>query len=79
MNQFNYFISYSKINFARLLSDNTEIIKEVYQKIIESSDSDANEENETFESISPTMAISSLDIRKFLVSQNAYTNKTEKK
>ena len=57
------------------LLDNSEIIKEVCQKAIESSDFDMDEENEAFEFISPAMAVFSLDIvRKFLVPQNDYTD-----
>ena len=49
-------------------------------KTIESLDSDADEENETFECISLAMTISSLDVkRKFSVSQNVYTDKTTEK
>ena len=62
------------------LLDDAEIIKEVCQKTFEISDSDTNENNETFEIISPAMEISLLyTVRKFLVLQNVYVNKTVEK
>ena len=45
------------IIFVSSLLGDAEIIKEVWQKSTERSDSDTDEENETFKSISPTVAI----------------------
>ena len=59
-NQSNNFIIYSLTIFVSLLLDDVEIIKEVTQKTIESSDFDTNEDNETSNFIPPAVALSSV-------------------
>ena len=78
--QSNYFILYLVFISVSLLLGDAEIIKKSCQKAFESLDSKTDEEEETFESISCPMAISSLDlVRKVLVSQNVYSDKTAEK